>query len=103
VRDGYHHSALGAVPVGTAADGDATLIVRQEDVVLASRLHSTGPDEHTVDGIVEDVRIAGARTEVTVRCGSVLLHAETSLSVTRRVGDSVAVVLPADAVHLVTD
>lgn len=101
VRGGVHHSDLGALPVvpGTP-DGPGILLIRQEDVAVLDE-DTGGAETPVVVGVVEAARVAGARTEISVRCGRVLLHAEAPPNQQRRVGDRVELVLPAAAVQVV--
>lgn len=108
VRDGIHQSALGAVPVSGAVDGTGVIVVRQEDVTVQD--DEPGRAAGTVDaealvfgGVIEDVRVTGPRSEVVVRCGGVLLHAEDAPTRSRRIGERVSVVIPVGAVHVVAE
>ena len=86
VRGGSHHSALGAVPVATGTpEGHGVLLIRQEDVAVLDE--GTPGSASAVSGIVESVRPAGARSEIVVRCGDALLHAEAPPTQRRHVGD----------------
>ncbi|TQJ30938.1 ABC transporter ATP-binding protein [Microbacterium sp. SLBN-146] len=103
VRTGIHHSELGALPVpdGTA-QGDGILVVRQEDLSLADADAPLAADVVRVEGVVEAVSSAGARTDVVVSCrGGIRLHAETSTTLPRTPGERVAVAIPLAAVHVV--
>jgi putative spermidine/putrescine transport system ATP-binding protein len=54
-----------------------------------------------ISGVVASVRLSGARAEIVVRCGDVLVHAETPPAQSRAVGDRVAITLPPEALHVV--
>lgn len=101
VRDGRHHSALGALTVpADSPGGPGFLLVRQEDVAVADE--STGDAApNTVPGIVDSVRMTGARCELVVRCADAILHAEASPAQRRSVGDRVTLLLPPEALHVV--
>ncbi|MFG6490858.1 ABC transporter ATP-binding protein [Microbacterium sp. P03] len=102
VRGAVHHSALGDVPFGSGAcEGAGILVIRQEDVVL-HRGSAADVPAASVPGVVESARVSGARIEVGVRCGEVLLSAEISPTQPCVVGDRVTLSLPADAVHVVS-
>lgn len=102
VRDGNHHSALGSVPVPPQTPaGWGTLVIRQEDVAVLD--DSTGStDAGAIAGVVEAVRVTGARSEIAVRCGDALLHAEAPPTQRCQLGDRVRLMLPMSAVHVVT-
>lgn len=101
VREGRHHSALGALRVPPETpEGSGILVVRQEDVAVADASERDASSLSFL-GVVASVRLAGARSEVVVRCGDLLLHAETPPAQPRAVGDQVAITLPPDAVHVV--
>lgn len=121
VRDGIHHSALGAVPARGARDGAGYLLVRQEDVSVhdmrsagsapaldraagASTGDGSAVDADTVvlAGVIEAVRVSGPRSELAVRCGDVMLHAEDASSSSCREGDRVSVTIPVGSVHVVS-
>lgn len=99
VRDGVHVSALGDVAVPGAVDGAATLVFRQEDV----RVDSPAREETSLrtTGTVETLRPLGARGEIGIRAGGVLLHAEVPSTSALRPGDDVAVSVPHALVHVV--
>ena len=100
VRDGRHHSALGAVSLASEArEGTGVLVIRQEDIILSDT--SAGDTSPAIRGLVESVRLAGPRAEVAVRCGDVLLHAEASPARSYAVGDPTAVNFPRDSVHVI--
>lgn len=101
VRDGSHHSALGSVPVPPETpDGPGTLVIRQEDVaVLDDAAGST--DAAAITGVVESTRVAGARSEIVVRCGDARVHAEAPPTQRCQIGDRVRLGLPVSAVHVV--
>lgn len=93
---GVHHSAWGAFPVRRpAADGRATVVVRQESVEVLQ-----GPG-NGVPATVTAVRPLGARNLVTVANGPALLHAETTGVHRLAAGDRVLVRIPADEIVLV--
>jgi putative spermidine/putrescine transport system ATP-binding protein len=80
VRDGWHHSVLGALRVVTpVADGTGVLVVRQEAVVL------TAVDDADADawGTVVRLRRRGPRALVTVEVGGAT---GTSAQVTAELG-----------------
>lgn len=99
VRNGRHHSSLGAVvvPAGTP-EGAGHLVVRQEDVIVTDAPGTTG-----LIAEVAAVRVAGPRSEVALRVGEVVLHAEVPSMTSRRPGERVGVALPPEAVHIVAD
>jgi putative spermidine/putrescine transport system ATP-binding protein len=102
VRDGRHHSTLGAVPVppGTPT-GFGILVIRQEDIAVLD--DGTGlADAGAIPGVVESVRVAGARSEIAVRCGDALLHAEAPPAQRCQLGDRIRLLLPTAAVHVVS-
>ncbi|WP_341956196.1 ABC transporter ATP-binding protein [Microbacterium sp. LWH13-1.2] len=103
VRNGRHHSALGAVPVPLdTPTGSGTLVIRQEDVAVLDG--GVGPaDTGSIAGVVESIRVTGARSEITVRCGEALLHAEAPPTQRCQLGDRIRVMLPTTAVHVVAD
>ena len=108
VRDAVHRSVLGAVPVPGAADGPGVLVVRQEDVAVQDyqpgrAAEAVGSEALALEGVVETVRVTGPRSEVVVRCGDALLHAEDAPTRSRRIGERVSVMIPVRAVHVVSE
>jgi putative spermidine/putrescine transport system ATP-binding protein len=101
VRDGSHHSTLGAVPVSLGTPtGFGILVIRQEDIAVLD--DGTGlADAGAIAGVVESVRVAGARSEIAVRCGDALLHAEAPPTQRCQLGDRIRLLLPTAAVHVV--
>lgn len=100
VTDGRHHSMLGTIEVAPdVADGPGILLIRQEDVVVLDS--GVADSVRAITGVVESVRVAGARSELVIRCGDARLHAEAPPAQPRRVGDTVTVVLPVEATHVV--
>jgi putative spermidine/putrescine transport system ATP-binding protein len=103
VHAGIHRSALGDIPVPDGGpSGESVLVVRQEDLSLADADAPAAADVVSVEGVVEAVSSAGARTDVVVSCrGGIRLHAETSTTRPRTPGERVAVTIPLAAVHIV--
>lgn len=100
VRAGIHRSALGEVAAAGLSDGSATLVFRQEDVRVDDRADA---ESLGVVGTVEARRPAGARSEVTVRAGTLTLHAEVPSVSGLRPGDEVALSVPAGIAYVVAD
>lgn len=102
VHAGLHRSALGDIPVPGGAMGERVLVVRQEDLSIVDAGASVAADVVRIDGVVDAVSSAGARTDVVVSCrGGIRLHAETSATLPRRQGERVSVAIPISAVHVV--
>jgi putative spermidine/putrescine transport system ATP-binding protein len=104
VRDGWHHSALGAVRVtDRVADGPGILVVRQEAVRLAAA------DDADADarGTVVRVRRRGPQALVTVEVGGpgtlgpARVTAELRSGTVVPVGGDVGLLLPADELAVV--
>ena len=98
-----HVSALGRFPVRpTAVEGDAVLLVRQEDLVLADPDAPVPATASRIEAMVTDVRRAGARTDVTVRTpDGTVLHAEAPGTSPPSPGDAIGLDLPHAARHVV--
>ncbi len=97
VRDGMHHSALGALALAhDVRDGDGALVFRQEAVELVA------PDDPSADaiGVVVRTRPLGARTEVSVDTGGEVVVVEAGLPAPRG-GRSVGVVVPVATRHVI--
>ena len=102
VRGGSHHSTLGAVAVPPETpEGRGILVIRQEDVAVLDDGNGAAPAS-AISGVVESVKVAGARSEIVVRCGDALVHAEAPPTQRRRVGDRVELLLPVQAVQVMT-
>ena len=104
VRDGWHHSPLGAVRVtAPVAEGPGVLVVRQEAVRL------TAPDDADADarGTVVRVRRRGPRALVTVEVGGpetlvpARVTAELGSGQVMSVGRDVGLRLPAEELAVV--
>ncbi|MBA3251953.1 MAG: ABC transporter ATP-binding protein [Geodermatophilaceae bacterium] len=104
VRDGWHHSALGALRVTTpVANGPGVLVVRQEAVQL------TAPDAVDADapGTVVRVRRRGPRALITVEVGErgpvppARVTAELGPGPALPVGRDVGVLLPVEELAVV--
>ena len=104
VRDGVHHSELGAVaaPDGESwFDGPAMLVVSHEAVHLAT-LGVEAPEGMVgVDVVVADRRARGARSEVTLVCGDTLIEAEIPASRPVAVGQRATAHIPRSACTVV--
>jgi putative spermidine/putrescine transport system ATP-binding protein len=75
-------------------------VIRQEDIAVLD--DGTGPaDAGAIAGVVESVRVTGARSEIAVRCGDALLHAEAPPTQRCQLGDRIRLLLPTAAVHVV--
>ncbi|GAA1683636.1 ABC transporter ATP-binding protein [Microbacterium lacus] len=98
-----HVSVLGRFPVRqTAVEGDAVLLVRQEDVLLAEPDTPVPATASRIEAMVTDVRRAGARTDVTVRTpDGTVLHAEAPGTAPPIPGDAIGLDLPHAALHVV--
>lgn len=98
VRDGVHYSALGAnrLPYECPwAEGPATLVIRQERLVI---LEGCAPG---VPATVTRIRAWGPRMVVTMDASGVTLHAEASGGQVLAVGDTVRIQLPTSALAVV--
>ncbi|UUL75599.1 ABC transporter ATP-binding protein [Pseudarthrobacter sp. Fe7] len=98
VKDGMHYSVLGAhaLPADQQwPDGPATLIIRQEHLLLVPN-HSSGSL-----AVVTGLRSRGPRRLITVTAAGVDLHAEVTPSHALSIGDSVRVQLPTAALAAV--
>lgn len=98
-----HVSALGRIPLrGAAEEGEAVLLIRQEDVGLADLTAPTAPEAARLEATVSGVRRAGARSDLVLEAaGGIRLHAEAAGTTQRLPGDRVAVELPLAALHVV--
>ncbi len=95
VEAGVHVSSLGRLEVGAGVpEGPGTLVLRQESLSLCAAEASP-----TVTGSVVGVRTTGARAEVRVEVGGVVLVVETADRL--RPGDVTGVVVPRAARHVV--
>ncbi len=95
VEGGVHVSPLGRLDVDAQVpDGPATLVMRQESLSLGASGASC-----TVTGSVVGVRTTGARAQVRVDVGGVVLVVETADRL--RPGDATGVVVPRAARHVV--
>jgi len=102
VRDGRHHSALGSVPVPPETPtGAGTLVIRQEDVAVLADDGDRAVPSGAISGVVESVRVTGARSDIVVRCGGAALHAEAPPTQRCQLGDRVRLALPTTAVHVI--
>lgn len=98
VKDGMHYSVLGAhaLPADQQwPDGTATLIIRQERIILVPN-HSAG-----TPAVVSGIRSRGPRHLVTVTAAGVELHTEATPSHALSIGDGVRVQLPTAALAAV--
>lgn len=98
VKDDMHYSLLGAHALPSDhqwPDGPATLVIRQERIVLLPD-HSAG-----IPGLVTGIRSRGPRQLVTVSAGNVELHAEATPWQALSIGDSIRVQLPTTALAAV--
>ncbi len=98
VRDGVHYSALGAHPLPGNhqwPEGPATLLIRQERIVLLEE-HSPG-----LPAVVTGIRTRGPRRLVTLEAAGVNLYAEATASPALATGDTVRIQLPTPALAAV--
>ncbi|MFD5277629.1 hypothetical protein ACFWIX_08725 [Pseudarthrobacter sp. NPDC058362] len=98
VKDWMHYSVLGAQALPADQhwpDGPATLVIRQERIVL---LHNHSPG---TPAVVTGIRSRGPRHLVSVSAAGVELHAEATPSPTLSIGDSVRVQLQTAALAAV--
>ena len=99
-----HVSALGRIPLlrRAAEEGEAVLLIRQEDVGLADLTAPLPSESVRLEATVSDVRRAGARSDLILEAaGGIRLHAEAAGTTQRLPGDRVAVELPLAALHVV--
>ncbi|UTT61873.1 ABC transporter ATP-binding protein [Microcella humidisoli] len=104
VRDGTHHSAIGAVPAPegeTWADGRGMLVVRHEAVHVSTLPAEAPPGMVGVDAVVADRRPRGPRAEITLACGDALLEAEVPASRPLVVGQRASAHIPRSACSVV--
>ncbi|MBH0116804.1 ABC transporter ATP-binding protein [Salinibacterium sp. NG253] len=120
VRNGVHHSAIGAVAISsTVESGPATLVFRQEAVSASARVpdnrtdasppvtrdsdatacQSRGPRE--LHGVVTSAIQRGPRRELLVRVGDAEIRTEAAPGALLSAGDSVTVSLPCEALWTV--
>ncbi len=98
VRDGVHHSSLGALTSRTSVpcpDGEATAVVRQESIEIV------GVGEEGIAATVQRVRPVGARILVALETHGITLHAETTWLRPLAAGDRVCLRIPPDEVCVV--
>ncbi|MDJ0358282.1 ABC transporter ATP-binding protein [Paenarthrobacter sp. PH39-S1] len=100
VRNGCHHSALGALRLPgdtTWPPGPGILLVRQESIEVGP---GNGPGLHaTVSGL----RVLGPRRLVSVDAAGVLLRAEIPWGRALAAGDTVTLSIPTSALAVVDD
>ena len=104
VRDGVHHSALGAIAAAhgeTWVDGPGVLVVRHE-ALHVSTLAVAVPDGMVgVEAVVTDRRPRGPRAEVALACGDAMLEAEVPAGRPLVVGQTATVHIPRSACSVV--
>lgn len=102
---GIHRSALGRVRVpGAPESGTGVLLIRQEDILLLGDRDApdAAVDDVVVAGVVESLRVSGARAELSARVDEdVVLHLDIASIRAPRVGDRVRLLIRADAAHVV--
>lgn len=104
VREGVHHSALGAVSPAEGeqwTEGPGMLVVRHEAVHVSTLPVAVPVGMVEVDVVVADRRPRGPRAEVTLACGEALLEAEVPASRPLVVGQRATVHIPRSACTVV--
>lgn len=104
VRDGVHHSALGAIApaVGeTWAEGPGMLVVRHEAVHVATLPVEVPEGMVGVEAVVAERRARGPRAELTLACDETLIEAEVPTSRPIVVGQRATAHIPRSACTVV--
>ncbi len=104
VREGVHHSGLGAVSAPddeTWADGPGVLVVRHEAVHVSTLPVEVPFGMVGVEVVVADRRARGPRAEITLACGDARLEAEVPASRPLVVGQRATAHIPRSACTVV--
>jgi putative spermidine/putrescine transport system ATP-binding protein len=105
VRDGTHHSPLGAVqePTGESwPDGEGVLVVRQEALHIASPPLAAPTGMVGFAAVVTARAARGPRAAISLAAGDALLEAEVPASRPLVVGHEVTVHIPRSACSVVS-
>ncbi|WP_439564755.1 ABC transporter ATP-binding protein [Microcella sp.] len=104
VRDGVHHSALGAIAAAegeTWAEGPGVLVVRHEAVHVSTLAVAVPEGMAAVEVVVADRRARGPRAELTLACDETLIEAEVPASRPIVVGQRATAHIPRSACTVV--
>ncbi|WP_258802338.1 ABC transporter ATP-binding protein [Pseudarthrobacter sp. NS4] len=98
VREGIHYSALGAHPLPddqTWPEGPATLVVRQEHIIISDERGQGTP------AVITGVHTRGPRQLISMDAKGAALHAEASGSQSLTVGGTVRIQLPTPSLTVI--